>query len=197
MISLYQIKPKFQQLLKPILVSLHKLGVTANMITWAAILISITTGITLWLHPYGISLLLLPISLLIRMALNALDGMMARTYNMQSRKGEILNELGDVVSDLCMFIPLIHLFSVDPYIFLAFIFLSILNEFTGILGKAVTGERRYEGPMGKSDRALVIGLISLILYFTHLITPYLNYTFIGISVLLVISTFTRIRMMLK
>lgn len=197
MISLYQIKPKFQQLLKPILVALHKAGIKANMITWAAILLSLVTGIFIWFHPFGISLLILPLSLLLRMALNALDGMMARTYNMQSKMGEVLNELGDVVSDLCMFIPLMKLFSIDPFIFLIFLFLSILNEFTGVLGKAVTGERRYEGPMGKSDRALIVGLISLILFITDFITPYVNYTFIIVSLLLLLSTITRIRVMLK
>lgn len=47
--------------------------------------------------------LALPIGLLIRMALNALDGMMARTYNQTSKKGELLNEIGDVVSDVFVF----------------------------------------------------------------------------------------------
>ena len=64
-------------------------------------------GFSLWFHPdYRWGLLLVPIGLLIRMALNALDGMMARTYNMQSKLGEVLNEIGDVISDLFIFIPL-------------------------------------------------------------------------------------------
>ncbi len=197
MISVYKIKPAFQQLLRPVLTFLHKLGVTANAITWMAILLSIGTGVFTWFYPSTIALLILPLALLFRMALNALDGMMARTYNMQSKKGEILNELGDLVSDFIMFAPLFFLFKLNVFVLIAFLFLSMVNEFAGILGKAVSGERRYEGPMGKSDRALVVGLFSLISFFTDALIPYSNYTFIAICGLLVLSTCVRIYKTLK
>jgi CDP-diacylglycerol--glycerol-3-phosphate 3-phosphatidyltransferase len=192
MISFYSIKPKFQDLLRPLLEFLHKYGITANIITLTAILLSAIAGCCIWQHPFGISFILLPISLLIRMALNALDGMMARTYHMQSKMGEILNELGDVISDFLMFFPLLKLFSINIFIVIAFLFMSIINEYAGILGKAVSGLRRYEGPMGKSDRAFVIGILSLIYYFTNTLSDYINYIFLIIIVLLIISTYSRI-----
>ena len=98
MISVYKIKPAFQKLLQPVLKTLHSIGVTANQLTLAAIALSVGLGY-MFLHyeEYLVILLLLPAGLLLRMALNALDGMMARQFNMQSRLGEILNELGDVV----------------------------------------------------------------------------------------------------
>ena len=197
MISTYSIKPKFQQLLKPLLKKLHKWGITANSITWCAILVSSATGIAIWLHPFGLMLVVLPISLLIRMALNALDGMMARTYQMQSKKGEILNELGDVISDFLIFFPLLKLFSINLYILIAFLFMSLINEYAGILGKAVSGSRRYEGPMGKSDRAFVIGVLSLIYYFTNSLFNFINYIFLLLILLLVLSTYSRINNTLK
>ena len=197
MISTYTIKPKFQQLLKPVLEWLFKIGITANTITWCAILLSAATGLAIWLHPFGLMLLILPIALLIRMALNALDGMMARTYQMQSKKGEILNELGDVISDFLMFFPLLKLFSVQLYILIAFLFMSLMNEYAGILGKAVAGNRRYEGPMGKSDRAFVIGVLSLIYYFTNSLANYIDYSFLLLILLLIISTYSRIKNTLK
>jgi CDP-diacylglycerol---glycerol-3-phosphate 3-phosphatidyltransferase len=193
MISLYSIKPKFQQLLKPLLGFLYKKGVTANMITWCAILLSAATGALMWIHPYGKMFLLLPLSLLLRMALNALDGMMARTYDMQSKKGEILNELGDVVSDFLMFFPLFKLFSLRMEILIAFLFMSLVNEYAGILGKAIVGIRQYDGPMGKSDRAFVIGFLSLVFYFTTKIESYMDSIFIVITFLLVLSTYFRIK----
>ena len=192
MISIYKIKPRFQALLMPILNGLHKLGVTANMITWAAILLSIGTGVFAYFYPNQIALLILPISLLIRMALNALDGMMARIHNMQSKKGEVLNELGDVVSDFVMFYPIGILFKLNGLILLAFLFLSVTNEYAGILGKAVSGERRYEGPMGKSDRAFVVGLFSLLFYFFPGWNPFSDYVFFIVIILLIISTLVRI-----
>jgi CDP-diacylglycerol--glycerol-3-phosphate 3-phosphatidyltransferase len=138
-------------------------------------------------------LLILPLALLIRMALNALDGMMASTYHMQSKKGEVLNELGDVVSDFLLYFPLLKLFSIPIYILIAFLFMSVLNEYAGILAKAVSGTRQYDGPMGKSDRAFVIGLLSLVFYFTHALIPYIDYIFLVLILLLMLSTFFRIK----
>ena len=99
MISVYQIKPKFQQLLKPLLGVFHKVGITANGITWMAILLSTAIGVLFWFFPNGHMLWIFAVGLLVRMALNALDGMMAKTYGMTSVSGEMLNELGDVFSD--------------------------------------------------------------------------------------------------
>ena len=193
MISIYSIKPKFQQLLKPLLHFLFKMGVSANMITCWAILLSAITGFLIWFEPNQNMLLILPLALLIRMALNALDGMMASTYHMQSKKGEVLNELGDVVSDFLLYFPLLKLFSIPIYILIAFLFMSVLNEYAGILAKAVSGTRQYDGPMGKSDRAFVIGLLSLVFYFTHALNPYIDYIFLVLILLLMLSTFFRIK----
>jgi len=197
MISVYQIKPKFQQLLKPLLDAMYRAGFTANGITWMAIILSVGTGIFCWCYPGKTALLIMPLALLIRMALNALDGMMARLYNMQSTAGEVLNELGDVVSDVFIFAPTGVLFGVNPILLIAFLLLSMVNEYAGILGKAVSGERRYEGPMGKSDRALVVGVFSLIACFTDALLPYSNYLFGAVLFLLCLSTGVRIRNMLK
>ncbi len=43
-------------------------------------------------------LLLLPVTLFVRMALNAIDGMMAREHGQASAAGAVLNELSDVVA---------------------------------------------------------------------------------------------------
>lgn len=193
MISLYNIKPKFQQLLLPVLRLLYRMGITANGITWSAVVLSLSVGILFWWKPTGIMMVILPISLLLRMALNALDGMMARTYSMQSKTGEVLNELGDIFADIFMFLPLIRLDFVQEYVVIGFILLSIINECAGILSKAITGIRRYDGPMGKSDRALVIGISLLMIYFLPETSIALNYILISASTLLIISTGIRIK----
>ena len=115
MISAYQIKPKFQQLLKPLLNLLHKAGVSANCITWTAVLLSAVVGVLFWFFPNGHMLWVFAVGLLVRMALNTLDGMMARMQDMKSVPGEILNELGDVLSDAVMYLPLVKLTGVNPW----------------------------------------------------------------------------------
>ncbi len=77
MISVYKIKPWFQQLLKLVLTTLHKIGFTPNAITWLAILLSAVIGVLLWFYPNGAMLWIFAVALLVRMTLNALDGMMA------------------------------------------------------------------------------------------------------------------------
>lgn len=197
MISIYNIKPKFQQLLRPVLAKLYAMGVTANGITWSAIVLSFAVGGLFYWKPSGFMLIVLPVSLLVRMALNALDGMMAREYKMQSKKGELLNELGDILADIAMFLPLILLAGLHPLVLVAFVILGVVNEFTGVLAKAINGERRYDGPMGKSDRALLVGLTVLLLYFFPEIKAALNYIFGAGSLLLVISTAVRIKKTLQ
>ena len=198
MISIYNIKPKFQKLLSPILTFLYKHNVTANQITISSILLSLLIGLLFWFADKNqVLFLALPIGLFIRMALNALDGMMARTYNQQTKKGEILNELGDVLSDLFIFFPLLKFEHTNIYLVVVFICLGIINEFAGILGKVISNQRRYEGPMGKSDRAFVIGLYGLFSFFSFNIGQVSFYFFIVIIILLIISTFTRISKSLK
>ena len=193
MISVYKIKPKFQKLLQPILVFLRKIGVSPNQITIFTVFFSIALGVFLFFAIENkLWFLFVSLGLLLRMALNALDGMMAKQFNLQSKKGEILNELGDVISDLAIFFPFIYFDSLKTEYVIIFIVLSIINEFCGILSKSIYGERRYDGPMGKSDRALLVGLICIVLYFTDTILTYLNYIFLLGSFLMIISSYFRL-----
>jgi len=194
MISVYKLKPKFQQLLHPLLVWLHQKKVTANEITIVAIVFSLGIGVLFWeASKVPLFFLALPVGLLIRMILNALDGMMAREFGQTSRLGEILNELGDVVSDVFIFFPLLKYHPESLYLVVGFIVLSVLNEFAGVMGKVLGGERRYEGPMGKSDRALLVGIYGLLAYFRVHIAAYSQVIFGIVIALLLLSTFIRLK----
>jgi CDP-diacylglycerol--glycerol-3-phosphate 3-phosphatidyltransferase len=193
MISVYQLKPKFQALLQPILSRLHNWSFTPNSLTILALLLSLAMGCYSLNGDQTIALILMPIVLLLRMALNALDGMMARQFNMQSKTGAVLNEIGDVVSDIVLYYPLYLLFAMDQIWIMTFLLLSVLNEFAGLLGQAVSGERRYDGPMGKSDRALVVGVLSVLFLFKVPIFNYLTWIWLVVFCLLIWSTFKRLR----
>ncbi len=198
MISIYKIKPQFQKALTPVLSFLHSKKVTANQITIASIVLSAIIGLLFWIaDDYQVLFLALPLGLLLRMALNALDGMMARIYNQQTKKGELLNEFGDVISDLLIFFPLLKYESSNIYLAALFIALSIINEFAGLLGKVISNERRYEGPMGKSDRALVISIYGLLCFFSVNLDKVSFYIFIVLNILLIVSTYSRISKSLK
>lgn len=194
MISIYKIKPKFQKLLEPVLILLNKYSITANQITISAIFLSLLIGLSFWFSSdFQLLYLIVPFGLLIRMALNALDGMMARAYNQQSKLGEVLNEVGDVISDLFIYFPLLKIFSQDLYLVALFLVLTLLNEFSGLIGKTISRERRYDGPMGKSDRAFVISIVAILLFFDiNIIFEFSTWIFIVLNSLIAISTYKRL-----
>jgi CDP-diacylglycerol--glycerol-3-phosphate 3-phosphatidyltransferase len=164
MASVYDLKPAFQALLRPLTRALHGAGVTANGVTIAAAVLSLLVGSALALRPASRgALLLLPAVLFARMALNAIDGMLAREHGQKSRLGALLNELGDVVSDTALYLPLALVAGFDPRLAVLIVVLAALSEMTGVLGPTIGGSRRYDGPMGKSDRAFVFGLLALLL----------------------------------
>lgn len=194
MISVYKLKPKFQQLLMPILTFLHRKKVTANQITIGSIALSLVIAVLFWYADRMPMLFLaLPIGLLSRMAFNALDGMMARLFNQMSKKGEVLNEIGDILSDVMIFFPLLKFHSESLYLVVGFIILSVINEFCGLIGKVVANDRRYDGPMGKSDRALLLGVYGILSLLQISITTISVYIFALLCLLLVVSSLTRLR----
>ncbi len=193
MISIYNLKPKFQQLLRPALDAMHKASITANQITMASIALSFVIGGFFWFADVNsLYFLVLPIGLLVRMALNALDGMMARVYHQQSQKGELLNEVGDIVSDVAIFFPLLKFENGAVYLIALFICLSILNEFAGVMAKVIKSERRYDGPMGKSDRAFLLSIYGILSFLWIGFSAYSIYLFYIAIPLLLLSTYTRL-----
>ncbi|QIH31843.1 CDP-alcohol phosphatidyltransferase family protein [Sphingobacterium sp. DR205] len=194
MISVYKLKPKFQQLLMPILTFLHRKKVTANQITIGSIALSLVIAVLFWYADRMPMLFLaLPIGLLFRMAFNALDGMMARLFDQTSKKGEVLNEVGDIVSDVLIFFPLLKFHPERLYLVVGFIVLSVINEFCGLIGKVVANDRRYDGPMGKSDRALLLGVYGILSLLHVSITALSGYIFAVLCLLLALSSITRLR----
>lgn len=160
--TLYQLKPAFQSLLRPAVRRLHAAGVTANQVTSAACVLSVALGLALYfLAPASAWLALISLWMLVRMAFNAADGMLAREFGQQSRLGALLNELTDVVSDAALYLPFARVAPFDPFWVGVVIVLAGVSEFAGALGPTVGGARRYDGPLGKSDRALVFGALAL------------------------------------
>ncbi|MBJ8452308.1 CDP-alcohol phosphatidyltransferase family protein [Acinetobacter bereziniae] len=167
--SIYQLKPAFQNLLRPLVQWLFKRGVTANQVTLFTMFISLALSIFLYLyylnHPVNWWLLLFPLWMLIRMAFNAIDGMLAREFNQQSNLGAFYNELSDVIADTALYVCLIAFAFIHAKLLLLVAFLAILSEYTGVMAPLIGQQRRYDGPMGKSDRAFWFSLITVVIVF--------------------------------
>lgn len=163
MVTIYQLKPAFQGLLRPLVGGLARAGVTANQVTVAALLLSIATGAAIALYPEARwPLIELGPVLFIRMALNAIDGMLAREHGMKSKLGTILNELGDVVADAALYLPLALVPGFPAPLVVAVVLLAVVSEMTGVVAVQISASRRYDGPSGKSDRAFAFGALGLL-----------------------------------
>jgi len=161
--TIYQLKPAFQNLLRPLVRRLAAAGVTANQVTLAAFVLSVTTGSALLWRPGSRAVLLaVPVVCFVRMALNAIDGMLAREFAQKSRLGAILNEVGDVLSDAALYLPFAAVGAISAPLVVAVVLLAVVSEMTGVVSVQIGATRRYDGPAGKSDRAFVFGLLGLL-----------------------------------
>lgn len=161
--TLYALKPAFQDRLRPLVGKLAAIGVTANGITILAALLSVAAGTAIAALPdWRAPLFLIPVVLFVRMALNAIDGMLAREHGQASILGMYLNEICDVVSDLALILPFAAFPQFGAWGVVAFAIAAALTEFAGVLGIAAGVGRNYAGPFGKSDRALALGVVAVL-----------------------------------
>ena len=162
MLTIYSLKPGFRSLLRPLARQLVRLGVTANQVTLFAGTLSAGAGVFLaWQRTPRGWFVALPVVLFARMGLNALDGLMAREFHQETALGAYLNELTDVASDAFLILPFACIPGIDPFGIAIVILLAAVSEMTGALGATVGASRSYDGPMGKSDRAVVFGALAL------------------------------------
>lgn len=192
--SIYQLKPRFQALLRPTVRRLHERGVTANQVTLAAALVSVLLGLLLatlahvaWLF------ILLPLWMLLRMALNAIDGMLAREFGQQSTLGTYLNELCDVIADAALYLPFALLPGVSPALVVLVVLTATFSEYAGVMGPLAGASRRYDGPMGKSDRAFAFGVLGTGVAFGLLAGAWINGLLLVILALSLYTLYNRVR----
>ncbi len=155
-LSTYSLKGRFQQFLTPAQDLLVARRITANQITLGTFFFSIlTTSILFLLPPSSPFALLLFLAFFIRMALNALDGMIARKTQSSSKKGAFLNELTDYLCDVYLVFALAFYTSEATPLWIAFGILMVTSEFISSLFD--TNSPKYKsvtGPMSKSDRTV-------------------------------------------
>ncbi|WP_132625018.1 CDP-alcohol phosphatidyltransferase family protein [Pseudomonas aeruginosa] len=153
MISVYQLKPRFQNLLRPGVQRLYQRGITANQVTLAACLLS----------------------------------------GQKSDLGAYLNELTDVIADSGLYLPFALLPGVNPLWVVLVVLLAVISEYAGALGTMVGASRRYDGPMGKSDRALCFGVIGAGVASGLLPLAWIDWLMLLIAALLLLTIGNRVR----
>lgn len=159
------LKPTFQNLLRPLVRLLARIGVSANMVTLAAMLGSIAYGI--WIYqpfadhgPNPYPYLLLGPFLVMRTTIRSIHGMLVAESGQNARAAVYLNEMNIVVADAALYLPFLDLAD-SGILWVAMVGLCCLSEFVGVLGTAVGASRRHDGPFGVENRAFFFGLLGL------------------------------------
>jgi CDP-diacylglycerol--glycerol-3-phosphate 3-phosphatidyltransferase len=162
--ALYDIKPKFRALLAGVVPALRT--VHPDWITLAALACSVLAAALFqaaeshrWLF------LLIPLLLLLRITLNALDGLVAQAAGKARAFGEVVNEGTDRLSDAAILLG-VAASSLSSLAWGAAATTAVLlSSYAGILGKAVGAGRQYGGILGKADRMLYLGLACVAAFF--------------------------------
>lgn len=157
------LKPRLRGMLRPAAKWLVDSGATANQITMLSLAGSLMGGGTLCVWSTQTSLfILLPAWLAVRTVCAARDGTMAVEFGQKTRLGGVLNEVGDIASDVALFLPLAFAAPISPVTIAGLGTLIVLAEIAGMLGPVLGSDRRLEGPLGKVDRALVLAVLGTI-----------------------------------
>jgi CDP-diacylglycerol--glycerol-3-phosphate 3-phosphatidyltransferase len=160
--SLIILKPRLRGIVRPLAASVARAGFTANQVTFASLAGSLVVGGGLCVNSDNTALFaLLALWLPIKTMCAALDGTLAVEFGQRSRLGGILNEAGDILSDIALFAPLafVQPFPANSIVFL--IMLIVVTELAGIIGPLFGSERRLEGPLGKVDRSIILLILGV------------------------------------
>jgi CDP-diacylglycerol--glycerol-3-phosphate 3-phosphatidyltransferase len=95
--------------------------------------------------------------------------------------------VGDVASDTALYLPLAFVPGLSPSLIVLVTILAVVGEMTGVVGVQIGASRRYDGPLGKSDRAFAFGLLGLLLGCG---VPRGNWLTAYLAVLVVLGTIT-------
>ncbi len=181
-ITLYRAKPAFQRLLRPLVVRAARRGVLPDHLTLAAVHVSMAAGFlaTVGLMGAGALLLVAPALYGVRLALNAMDGMLAREHGLGTARGAAINEIGDAVADLVAYLPFALLLPRQGPAIALVLTVSLVAELAAIAGGP---PRSNAGPLGKSDRALGFGALAIALAVGGPQADLIAWSMVGLSLL--------------
>ncbi len=159
--GLYDIKPRFRQILNPLadrLAWLHPDAITLAGLgaSGLALLCFFGASEQRWL------LLVVPCLLFVRIACNALDGLVAQRTGRARAFGEVLNEGVDRLSDVVLLLGLGFTTLASLSLAALATAMVLLSSYAGLLGKAVGVGREYGGILGKADRMFWMGLTAIV-----------------------------------
>jgi phosphatidylglycerophosphate synthase len=134
-----------------------------DVFSYASIVAALIAGILFWQSARHPKYLFLGVAFaLLRLWLNMFDGMVAVASGKASKKGEIVNDLPDRISDIAIFIGIAHSSWCHrlPAYWVAI--MALLVAYVGLTGQAAGVQREYSGWMSKPWRIVLISIAAVI-----------------------------------
>jgi phosphatidylglycerophosphate synthase len=128
-----------------------------DAISYLSVLAALVAATCFW-NSWGNRWLLIigPLFCYLRLWLNMLDGMVAVAAGKASRRGEILNDLPDRVSDIIIFVGVAHSGLMNPLIGYWTAIFAVLTAYVGLFGQALGVQREFGGVMSKPWRMVAL-----------------------------------------
>lgn len=138
-------------------------GIHPDVFSYASIVAAGIAGVLFWQSGRHPKFLILGVALaFLRLWLNMFDGMVAVASGKASKRGEIINDLPDRISDIIIFIGMAHSRWCHrlPGYWVAI--LALLVAYVGLSGQAAGVQREYSGIMSKPWRIVVLSIAAVI-----------------------------------
>ena len=137
-------------------------GIHPDVFSYASI---VAAAIAAWLfwqsrtHPRYIVLAIA--FAMLRLWLNMFDGMVALAAGKASKKGEIVNDLPDRISDVLIFAGVAHSGWCNAFYAYWVAIASVIVAYVGLFGQAVGVQREFSGVMAKPWRIVLLSIGAL------------------------------------
>lgn len=136
-----------------------RVGIPADLISYSSIAFAALAALSFWqAGAYPLLLVVAPFFCFLRLWCNMLDGMVALAAGKASRRGEIINDLPDRISDVIIFVGAAHSGWMHPDFGYGAAIMSLGTAYVGVLGQAVGVQREFGGWMSKPWRMVVLAL---------------------------------------
>lgn len=147
-------------------------GIHPDTISYLSIVAALIAAICFWKSGARRWLLIIaPLFCYLRLWFNMLDGLIAFAAGKASRRGEILNDLPDRISDIIIFAGVAHSGLMHPLIgYWAAIF-AVLASYVGLFGQALAIQRQFGGVMSKPWRMVALNVGSWLTFFLQPQSP--------------------------
>src|SRR5213078_5384105 len=128
-----------------------------DVISYLSVLTALVAASCFWnSERYPWLLIIGPLFCYLRLWLNMLDGMVAVAAGKASRRGEILNDLPDRISDVIIFVGVAHSGLMNPIFSYWATIAALLTAYVGLFGQALGVQREFGGIMSKPWRMVAL-----------------------------------------